>query len=76
MNTLFRESWQMVDETYPMNDAGEGSHILLRARHFRGSRVFCLALGHDSKAFSHPCFRKLLGRGIPSALLSYLHRPA
>lgn len=70
------ESWDMVDETCAMNDAGEGSHILLSARHpksmstiawvrdFRESRVFCLALGHDNKAFSHTCFREILERGI------------
>jgi type 1 glutamine amidotransferase len=70
------QGWDMVDETYTMNDAEEGSHVLLSVSHaksmnsigwtrdFNESRVFCLALGHDNKAFSHPRFRQLLERGI------------
>jgi type 1 glutamine amidotransferase len=70
------ESWTMVDETYVMNDADEGCHVLLTSSHARSmktlgwthefgeSRVFCLALGHDNQAYSHPRFRELIERGI------------
>ena len=59
-----------------MNEAGAGSEILLTTEHsessrtiawvrqFRSARVFCLALGHDSAAWSLPGFRTVLGRGI------------
>ena len=68
--------WDMVDETYAMADAGPDSDILLTVDHphsmktigwtrtYRASRVFCLALGHDNKAYTHPMFRTLVGRGI------------
>ncbi len=70
------ESWEMVDETYVMNDAGEGCHVVLTAIHgksmktlgwtreFGESRVFCLTLGHDDQAYSHPRFRQIIERGI------------
>ena len=68
--------WDMVDETYTMADAGPGSEILLTVDHprsmrtigwtrrYKGSRVFCLELGHDNSAFAHPVFRTLVSRGI------------
>ena len=68
--------WDMVDETYSMADAGEGSHVLLTVDHpksmrtiawtrrHRAARVFCLQLGHDDRAWSAPSFREVLRRGV------------
>ena len=68
--------WEMVDETYAMNDAGAGSDVLLTVDHPRSmrtiawtrrygnARVFCYALGHDDQAWSDPNFRHVLARGI------------
>lgn len=70
------EDWSMVDETYAMADAGPDSEVLLTTEHPRSmrtlawtrkygkARVFCLELGHDDSAFSHPVFRTLVSRGI------------
>ncbi|MBV7339726.1 ThuA domain-containing protein [Chloroflexi bacterium TSY] len=69
-------SWQMVDETYKMESAGNDSHILLTTDHptsmhtlgwtrkFRQSRVFCFQSGHDNQTYVNPSFRKVLLRGI------------
>lgn len=70
------EGWRMVDETYDMASAGEGSRVLLTTdhpnsmrtlawtrRHGR-SRVFCFQSGHDGNAYAHPNFRKVVLRGI------------
>lgn len=69
-------AWDMVDETYTMNDAGEDSEILLTVDHpqsmktiawtrtYRTARVCCCELGHDNEAWSHPSFRTALARGI------------
>jgi hypothetical protein len=68
--------WEMVDETYLMNDAGEGCEVLLTtdhpqsmhtlawAHHYRKARVFCYAAGHDDHAWSNPNFRQMLTRGL------------
>lgn len=68
--------WEMVDETYTMQDAGEGSQVLLTADHplsmrtiawtrqHKNARVFCFQSGHDDQAFAHPSFRAVIGRGI------------
>jgi type 1 glutamine amidotransferase len=68
--------WTIVDETYDMVDAGEGSEILLTTDHpksmktigwtraFGRSRVFCCELGHDHVAWEDPNFRTVLERGI------------
>jgi uncharacterized protein len=70
------KSWDMVDETYTMADAGEGSDILLTvdhpksmktigwAREFKKSRVFCLESGHDNHSWANSNFREVLRRGI------------
>jgi hypothetical protein len=69
-------AWEMTDETYTMDDAGEGSDILLTTdhprsmrtlawtRHYRNARVFCYEAGHDTQAFSNLSFREVLSRGI------------
>lgn len=68
--------WTIVDETYDMAAAGEGSEILLTTDHpksletigwtrsYGQSRVFCCALGHDHLAWENPNFRTVLERGI------------
>ena len=69
-------SWEMVDETYTMADAGEGSQILLTtdhpksmktiawARQYKKSRVFCFESGHDNQTWVDANFRRVLRRGI------------
>ena len=69
-------NWEMVEEPYEMNDAGDGSDILITANHpksmktiawarnFKKARVFCYQSGHDNTAFSHPQFRTIVSRGI------------
>jgi hypothetical protein len=68
--------WEMVDETYKMQDAGPGSEVLLTVddpksmhtvawtRTHKRSRVFCCGLGHDNQAWSAPNFQEMLRRGI------------
>lgn len=70
------QSWEMVDETYTMADAGEGSDVLLTVDHpksmktigwtrqFKKSRVFCLESGHDNQTWANANFREVLRRGI------------
>ena len=70
------EPWEIVDETYDMNDASEGCEVLLTTGHPRsmrtiawtrehnGARVFCYQSGHDDLAFDNPSFRIVLSRGI------------
>ena len=69
-------SWDMVDETYIMDDPAEGSDILLTTdcpksmkaiawtRRYKNSRVLCYQSGHDSLAYSNPQFRVVIARGI------------
>ena len=69
-------SWEMEDETYTMEDAGEGSEILLTAEHpksmkniawtrsYKNARVFCFQSGHDNHTFSNPQFRQVISQGI------------
>ena len=68
--------WEMGDETYTMDSAGDDSDILLTvahpnsmevlgwAREYGNSRIFCLQSGHDDITFSNPNFREVLKRGI------------
>ena len=65
-----------MDETYVMQDAGEGSEILLTTgnpksmrtiawvRRHRSSPVFCLQPGHGQSAYADPSFQALIARGI------------
>lgn len=69
-------AWEMGDETYTMDSAGDDSDLLLRvdhpnsmavlgwAREYGSSRIFCLQSGHDDVTFSDPNFREVLKRGI------------
>lgn len=68
--------WEMVDETYTMDEPGEGSQVLLTADHpnsmksiawtrqYKNSRVFCFQSGHDNKTWENPSFAEVLERGI------------
>jgi type 1 glutamine amidotransferase len=68
--------WTMIDETYIMESAGEGSHILLTTRHpkslstlawtrqYKRARVFCLASGHGTETYENTNFQTVLARGI------------
>tara|TARA_B100001750_G_scaffold153961_1_gene123497 strand:+ start:257 stop:913 length:657 start_codon:yes stop_codon:yes gene_type:complete len=70
------KSWQMVDETYTMNEVGDDSHPLLVINHansmnkvgwtrnYGNSRVFCYQSGHDNQTFSNPNFRTVVFRGL------------
>ena len=70
------KSWEMVDETYTMNEVGDDSHPLLVinhgnsmhtvgwTRHYGNGRVFCYQSGHDNQSFSNPNFRTVVFRGI------------
>jgi len=70
------KSWEMVDETYNMASAGEGSTILLTVDHpksmktiawtrqYKKARVFCTESGHDNQTWVNPNFRQVLRRGI------------
>ena len=69
-------AWEMIDETYTMDDAGAGSEILLTVDHelsmktiawtrsYKKARVFCFESGHDNQTFTVPEFRQVLARGI------------
>lgn len=68
--------WSMIDETYVMDEASDGSHILLTTPHpkslrtlawtrqYRNARVFCLASGHGTETYEDQNFRTVLARGI------------
>ncbi len=68
--------WEMIDETYAMDEAGPGSRVLLTTDHpkslrtlawtrqHKRSRVFVLASGHDKKTYANPNFQTVLLRGI------------
>jgi len=70
------QPWEMVDETYRMNEPGEGCQVLLTVDHpesmsaiawtgtFKASRVFCFQSGHDNETYVDPSFRAVLSRGI------------
>ncbi len=74
--TATLEPWDIVDETYDIDDADEDSHILLTTDHprsmktiawtrtFGKARVFCYQSGDDNQAYSNPGFRTVVGRGI------------
>jgi len=70
------KSWDMIDESYTMADAGQGSEILLTTDHpksmktigwtrqHKKSRVFCFESGHDNQTWVSPDFREVLRRGL------------
>lgn len=69
--------FDMIDESYTMNDASsKDSTILLTVDHpksmktiawtrlYQKSRVFCYESGHDNSAYSNSNFAAILSRGI------------
>lgn len=70
------KDWEMIDETYTMDEPGEDSFILLSTHHYnsmkalawtrqyKNARIFCYQSGHDSKAYNNDNFRKVLKNGI------------
>ena len=70
------EPFDIVDESYAMNDAGQGCRAVLRVDHpasmqtvgwtrmHGDARVLCLQLGHDDVAWQTAGFRAVLERGI------------
>lgn len=70
------EDFEMVDETYLMNEPDNESLILLKTektesmsavgwvRKYGKSRVFCYVSGHDAAAYESEIFRRILRRGI------------
>ncbi len=68
--------FEMIDETYTMDSAGDDSEILLTtdheqsmtvlawARQYRNARVFCTESGHDNQTYIDPNFRKFTEQGI------------
>ena len=69
-------SWDMIDETYIMEEVGEDSEILVKTdypnsmkalvwtRMYKKSRVMCTGLGHSRRAYNTPQFRQIMVRGI------------
>lgn len=69
-------SWEMVDETYTMNNAGDECEVLLTTDHpksmktiawtkqYKNARVLCFQSGHDNQAYANQNFRKFISRGI------------
>ena len=70
------QPWQMIDETYSMNDAGDDSQVILTTDHpksmqflgwtrqYKNSRVFCYQSGHDNQVFADDNFRRVMAQGI------------
>lgn len=70
------EAFDLQDETYTMSEPGPDSRVLLTTEHqpsmralawtrqYMNSRVFCLQLGHDAKAWQGTNFQQVLTRGI------------
>jgi hypothetical protein len=70
------DDWEMIDETYTMNEPGPGSQVLLTTNHpqsmralawtrsYKKSRVFCFQSGHDNQTWIDPNFRVVLRQGI------------
>jgi hypothetical protein len=68
--------WEMIDEIYGMDNASEGSKILLTVDHpksmktiawtrqYKKARVFCTESGHDNQTWVNPNFKLVLRRGI------------
>ena len=68
--------WEMLDETYTMEEPDSDSEILLTAddpqsmksiawtRRYKDARVFCFRSGHDHHTYENPNFRLVICRGI------------
>ena len=72
--------FELVDETYEMDEPDAGNEILLATDHpqcvkalawtrrFGRSKVFCCVPGHDNQSWSSPIFGEVLRRGILATL--------
>jgi type 1 glutamine amidotransferase len=72
--------FELVDETYVVDEPDAGNEILLVTDHpqsvnalawvrgFGRSKVFSLALGHDDQCWSNPHYAEVLRRGIVWAI--------
>ncbi len=70
------EPWDMIDETYVMQEPEASCEILLETNHPKSmnaiawthdvdeARVFCFQSGHDNQTYVNPGFRTVLERGI------------
>jgi len=70
------DDFEILDETFADCYIAPDSHVLLKTDHLRSdpflawtrsygqSRVFYLMLGHDSQAWQHPAYPRLLHQGI------------
>ena len=70
------KDWNMIDETFLLQDAGEDCDVILTttceksiktlawAKNYKQSRVFAMSLGHDGIAFGNESFRKVLENAI------------
>jgi uncharacterized protein len=68
--------FDVLDETYQMPSAGEGSTILLTTEHPRSMRtlgwtrryreapVFCFQSGHDGLVYANPNFLRIVGNAV------------
>jgi hypothetical protein len=68
--------WEMVDETYDMDDCDPDNEVLITTDHptscrtlawtrtYRQARVLCYQCGHDAETWNHPVFREVLTRGV------------
>jgi uncharacterized protein len=69
-------AWDMVDETYTMNETDAASHALFTTTHAKSmhtlgwtrqhgaARVFCFQPGHDAVAWRNASLQEVLRRGI------------
>lgn len=70
------ENWDIVDETYTVNEPSSNVHVLLTTDHprsmrtlawthtFKQARVFCYESGHGATAYKNATFQTVLARGI------------
>lgn len=70
------DGFEIVDETYTVDEPGPDSHVLLSTHHpksmrslawtrtYKRARVFCYESGHDAQAYENPHFQTILARGI------------
>lgn len=68
--------FELLDETYTMDSAGEDSQVLITTNHpksmktiawtrqYKNSRVFCYESGHDNQAYNNENFIRVVSRGI------------
>jgi trehalose utilization protein len=70
------QPWTMIDEVFLIDEAGEGSDVLLTtnnpksmrslgwAHDYKKARVFCYQSGHDNVAYTNAAFQTVMLRAI------------